>query len=105
MFCWCYYAHITRIARSSPLGPVGSEPERETERVGESGKEKGSKGGERRQGNLPKKQLPGKMTETPGLFRQGKGGEEGELGMEMEGNWNNQVLMCWGWQTFLPLLH
>lgn len=34
------------------------------------------------------------MTETPGLFRQGKGGEEAELGMEMEGNWNNQVLMC-----------
>lgn len=29
MFCWCYYAHITRIARSSPLGPVGSEPERD----------------------------------------------------------------------------
>lgn len=78
---------------------------RERERLGESGKEKGSKGGERRQGNLPKKQLPGKMTETPGLFRQGKGGEEAELGMEMEGNWNNQILMCWGWQTFLPLLH
>lgn len=75
------------------------------ERDRESGEEKGSKGGEWRQGNLPKKQLPGKMTETPGLFRQGKGGEEAELGMEMEGNWNNQVLMCWGWQTFLPLLH
>lgn len=48
MFCWCYYAHITRIARSSPLGPVGLVPEREGGGEGrESGgeKEKREKGG------------------------------------------------------------
>lgn len=27
MFSWCYYAHIMRIAGSSPLGPVGLEGE------------------------------------------------------------------------------
>lgn len=67
MFCWCYYAHITRIARSSPLGPVGLVPER-----GE-GKEGDRKERERKPA---RKQLPGKMTDCLGLFRQVKEEQE-----------------------------
>lgn len=74
MFCWCYYAHITRIARSSPLGPVGLVPkserggerrESEAERERRERKEEGAR-------KPAKKQLPGKMTASLGLFREGK---------------------------------
>lgn len=73
MFCWCYYAHITRIARSSPLGPVGLVPEREGGR--ERRERERERGKRRRQEKPAKKQLPGKMTDSLGLFREGEEGK------------------------------
>lgn len=103
MFCWCYYAHITRIARSSPLGPVGLEPERGVEGRERERERKRRERKEEEEARKPaKKQLPGKMTGSWGFIQ---GGEDVGLSMEMEENWSNQVLMCSGLQTSLALLH
>lgn len=48
-------------------------------------------------------ELAGIMTDSLSLFRQSVGGAG--LGMEMEENWRNHILMCLGLQTSLALLH
>lgn len=61
-----YYAHITRIARSSPLGPVGSEPERETE----TGREWRGKGveGRREEAREPAKKTAAWLNDRDSRF-------------------------------------
>lgn len=68
MFCWCYYAHITRIARSSPLRPVGLVPERERE---------GGREGERKEEEAKKtcqKTAAWQSDRFPGFIQGGEGG-------------------------------
>lgn len=102
MFCWCYYAHITRIARSPPLGPVGLVPERERG-GGEGGRERERMEEEARK--HAKKTAAWQNDRFSGFIQAGGSREDVGFGMEMEENWSNQVLMCSGLQTFLALLH
>lgn len=96
MFCWCYYAHITRIARCPLLGPVGLVPENERRQGGRDSKERMEGGGGKQ---TCQKTAVWQNDRFCGFICGVGGGEDTGLAVGMQENWSNQALMCSGSQT------